>query len=159
MFHPQSQTLSRQSQNHSPSTWYPSAPPNEGGAETSQGQLAHSTWIVDCGDLIDAPIWSSSQKNAQQICDNFAHPSSDVRNEIPAILRKICAQSVTNPPPPSGFPKTGVSPPRKLAQELLPTNSDKVPSKSDNIQQKPDKLRTLSFWGEASRRSSDQKRN
>ena len=30
------------------------------------------------------------------ICDNFAHPSSDVRNEIPAILRKFGAQCATN---------------------------------------------------------------
>ena len=34
--------------------------------------------------------------NSRQICDNFAHPSSDVRNEIPAILCKFGAQFATN---------------------------------------------------------------
>ena len=34
--------------------------------------------------------------NSRHICDNFAHPSSDVRNEIPAILRKFGVQFATN---------------------------------------------------------------
>ena len=33
-----------------------------------------------------------------QICDNFAHLSSDVRNEVPAILRKFGAQFAQRPP-------------------------------------------------------------
>ena len=31
-----------------------------------------------------------------QICDNFAHPSSDVRNEVPTILRNFGAQFATD---------------------------------------------------------------
>ena len=36
---------------------------------------------------------------SRQICDNLAHPSSDVRNEIPAILRKfaICDKFAQSP--------------------------------------------------------------
>ena len=34
--------------------------------------------------------------NLGQIFDNFAHPSSDARNEIPAILRQFGAQFATN---------------------------------------------------------------
>ena len=36
------------------------------------------------------------QGNLQQLCDNFAHPSSHARNEIPAILRKFGAHFATN---------------------------------------------------------------
>ena len=34
--------------------------------------------------------------NMRQICDDFAHPSSDLRNEMHAIVRKFGAQSTTN---------------------------------------------------------------
>ena len=33
--------------------------------------------------------------NLRQIYDNFAYPSSDVRDEIPASLREFCAQFAT----------------------------------------------------------------
>ena len=54
--------------------------------------------------------------NSRQICDNFAHPSSDVRNEIPAILRKfwraICDKFARTPrsrtPPSRDFWKSRV---------------------------------------------------
>ena len=47
----------------------------------------------------------------QIICDNFAHPCSDVRYEIQAILRKFGAQFATNfcATPPGERPLLGIS--------------------------------------------------
>ena len=52
--------------------------------------------------------------NVRQMCDSFAHPSYDVRNEIRAIFRKLSGQFAAHlrqqpPPPPRERPLLGIS--------------------------------------------------
>ena len=64
----------------------------------------------------------------RQICDNFAHPSSEIQNEIQVILRKFGAQFATNL---RNAPFAN-APFFKLLTILAKTSRSELPAKAQN---------------------------